>query len=83
MEFRTVPIPTDNEDIIGIFHYLSDNQARLRKETESYPVQLSWKKDKFFCTWCEPEEVDDFMFRLGVRFREITKLTDETKGPYR
>lgn len=80
-DFSVVPIPTDDEDVLGLYPYLSDEQARLRLDADKYPLQLSWKKGKYFCTWCGSEEFDDYMFRLGVRFREINGMV--MKGPYR
>ena len=80
-DFTTVPIPTDDETVLELYPYLSDNQARLRLDCEQYPLQLSWRKGKYFCCWCGSEEFDDYMFRLGTKFREINGIV--MKGPYR
>jgi len=80
-DFYTVPIPTDDETVLELYPWLSDSQATLRLECNQFPTQLDWNEGKYFCTWCSSEEFDDYMFRLGTKFREINGMVE--KGPYR
>lgn len=52
-DFEEVPIPTDDEIVLELYPYLSDEQARLRLDCEQYPLQLSWRKGKYFCCWVD------------------------------